>query len=116
MDAKKDAYERPVATAGDEGPVEAELVPPPGRPTDRDVYNVVTDTVIGPNVRWKDNVYQAVAIVVCAVVGALVAWLIWRGPGEACAGAFVGLLVGLFGSGIFLMVYRGVRHALGKHD
>ena len=34
----------------------------------------------------------------------------------AVFGGFIGLLVGLFGSGIFLMIYRAVNHALGKHD
>jgi len=26
------------------------------------------------------------------------------------------LVVGLFGSGIFLMIYRAVQHGKGKHD
>jgi uncharacterized membrane protein YeiB len=34
----------------------------------------------------------------------------------AVVGGFVGLFAGLFGSGIFLMVYRAVRHVRGKHD
>jgi hypothetical protein len=36
--------------------------------------------------------------------------------GGAIAGAFAGLAVGLFASGIFLMIYRAVRHLQGKHD
>jgi hypothetical protein len=31
-------------------------------------------------------------------------------------GAFAGLVVGVFSSGIFLMVYRAIRHVRGKHD
>jgi hypothetical protein len=31
-------------------------------------------------------------------------------------GGFIGLLVGLFGSGIFIMVFRAIGHARGKHD
>jgi hypothetical protein len=31
-------------------------------------------------------------------------------------GGFLGLIAGLLGSGVFLMIYRAVRHAKGKHD
>ena len=34
----------------------------------------------------------------------------------AVVGACVGLLAGLFGSGLFLMIYRAVRHVRGRHD
>jgi hypothetical protein len=34
----------------------------------------------------------------------------------ALLGGFIGLLVGLFGSGIVLMILRAVKHARGQHD
>jgi hypothetical protein len=91
---------------------------PPQGPIGDPVFNIVTDTVTGPNLRWKDNVYQAIVIVVCLILGALTGFLVIpgsRGLG-AVTGGFAGLLVGLFGSGIFLMVFRGVKHLRGKHD
>ena len=91
---------------------------PPKKPmTDRETYHVVTDTVGGPNVRLKDNLYQGLAILVCLVLGAVIGAIVASDhiPG-ALVGGFIGILVGLFGSGIFLMIYRAVRHARGKHD
>ena len=85
--------------------------------TGRGAYNVVTDTIGGPNIRLRDNLIQAIAIAVCLFLGAGIGALVVeeRVPG-ALVGAFVGLLVGLFGSGLFLMVYRALMHARGKHD
>jgi hypothetical protein len=91
---------------------------PPEKPmTDRQTYNVVTDTVGGPNVRLKDNLYQGLAILVSLVLGAMIGALVVKDhiPG-ALVGGFIGILVGLFGSGIFLMTYRAMRHIRGKHD
>jgi hypothetical protein len=85
--------------------------------TGRQTYNMVTDLGAGPNVRLKDNLYQAVAILACLVLGSGVGVLAAH---DKLAGLIVGgiggLLVGLFGSGIFLMVYRSIMHARGKHD
>jgi hypothetical protein len=90
---------------------------PEKRPTGRQVYNMVTDTVTGPNVRLKDNLYQGLAILVCLILGALIGWLaVAEKPLGALIGAALGLVVGLFGSGVFLMVYRAIMHARGKHD
>jgi hypothetical protein len=95
------------------------IPPPPKQPlTNRDEFNLITDTVAGPNVRLKDNLYQGLAILVCLVLGASVGLFI---PAEERGmavgiGAFVGLFIGLIGSGIFLMVYRAVKHARGQHD
>lgn len=85
--------------------------------TGRQAYNLVADTVAGPNLRPSDNLYQGLAILVCLVLGAGIGFLAVadRLPG-ALLGGFLGLLIGLFGSGIFLMIYRAVRHARGKHD
>jgi len=90
----------------------------------RQAYNIVTDTVVGPNIRWRDNLLQAAIAGLCLVlgipIGALIAWIAGGNGGDqigfAIVGGFVGLVVGLFGSGIFLMVFRAVRHLRGKHD
>lgn len=96
-----------------------ELIAPEPQPgiSGREAYNVVTDTLTGPNVRWKDNVYQAAAIGVCTILGAGVGLLFIEDHLAAVLiGSLFGMLAGLFGSGIFLMIYRGVRHLRGKHD
>jgi hypothetical protein len=87
-------------------------------------YNIVTDTAFGPNLRWSDNKFQAIcvfaAVVVAAIAGAILAavktqWnLPW--PAGALIGAFAGLVIGVFSSGIWLMFYRAARHLKGKHD
>jgi hypothetical protein len=89
----------------------------PGKPlTGRQAYNLVSDTVAGPNIRLKDNLYQGLAILFCLILGGLIGYLaVTNQPMGALVGGG-GLLVGLFGSGLFLMVYRAVKHARGKHD
>lgn len=92
-----------------------------GDPTGREVYNVVTDTVTGVNVRWWDNLLQAVVGAVCFVLGASLGWLVAFVKGGdqlmgGLLGAFLGLTIALVGSGAFLMVFRFVRHLRGKHD
>ena len=85
--------------------------------TGQESYKLLTDTVSGPNVRLKDNLYQGLAILACVVLGAAVGFLAMaNGLAGAAVGGGIGLVVGLFGSGLFLMIYRGVRHARGKHD
>lgn len=90
---------------------------PPEKLSEKQVYNVVSDTVTGANVRWKDNLFQAIAIGVALLLGAGIGALATtdRILG-AVGGGFCGLLVGLFGSGLFLMVYRAIQHGRGKHD
>lgn len=97
------------------------LVPPEESPkqlTGKQVYNVVSDTAVGVNVRWKDNLFQAVAIFLCTAIGAGIGYFV--NPRDVATGAVAGggcgLLVGLFGSGLFLMIFRAVMHARGKHD
>src|SRR5262245_49159810 len=85
--------------------------------TARQAYNLVTDTAAGPNVRWKDNLYQALVILVFVILGAAMGALMlddYR-PG-LLLGAFGGLVAGVFGSGIFLMIYRAIKHSRGQHD
>jgi hypothetical protein len=85
--------------------------------SDRQAYNLVTDTVVGPNVRRKDNLYQALVILVFVILGAGLGVLMFDDyrPGLLC-GAFGGLVGGVFGSGIFLMIYRVIKHSRGQHD
>jgi hypothetical protein len=97
--------------------------------SNREVFNVVTDTVVGPNLRTKDNLYQAIAIGICllvgAAIGAVIGLLYISDPdlgatGGAAVGAvlggILGMILGLFGSGTFWAVYRLVRHLRGPHD
>ncbi|MDA1053556.1 MAG: hypothetical protein O3C40_24170 [Planctomycetota bacterium] len=85
--------------------------------TNRQAYNVVSDTVVGANLRVKDNLFQAIAIAACMVIGAGIGAAVVRErlPG-ALVGGFAGLVFGFFGSGIFLMIFRAVKHIRGRHD
>src|SRR5689334_15965079 len=99
-------------------PTSSEHPPPKGQPTAEETYKIITDTVTGANVRVWDNALQAVVAGFCLLLGVLIGWLYFRLSGGdqlmgVLAGAFVGLLVGLFGSGIFLMIYRALRHIRG---
>ncbi len=88
-----------------------------GSLSDRQVYNLVTDTAIGPNIRVKDNVIQAVAIAGCVVLGCVIgALVVDERLAGACVGGFVGLVAGALLSGFVLMIYRAVKHIQGKHD
>src|SRR5262245_1134643 len=96
----------------------------PAEPSGRQVYNLVTDTVAGPNIRLRDNLYQAAITGVCLVLGVPIGWLGARltssNPqdqnGYAIVGGFVGLVFGLLSSGIFLMFFSAAQHLRGKHD
>lgn len=102
----------------EQGPVVRYATPNTPSPSNgRD--KLIADTVIGPNLRWKDNLIQAVVIAACTVAGPIIAMqipLLARSGMAVLGGLMGGLLLGLFGSGIFLMIYRGVRHMRGKHD
>lgn len=69
-----------------------------------------SDTVIGLNLRWKDNLFQLGAIVVCTAVGAGFGHAMSpeHAPGVV-VGGFLGFLVGALASGFVLMIYRAVR-------
>ena len=70
-----------------------------------DLLGPIADKVgLVPNVRRKDNLYQALAVLPFVLVGAAVGW-VWAGwPGGMVAGIVLGLLVGGFLSGFVLMV------------
>ena len=85
--------------------------------TERETFNVVTDTVTGPNLRFRDNLYQALAVVVGIVLGIVIGYFSVADQSVGVlVGAFLGLLAGVFVSGLFLMIYRAIRHSRGKHD
>lgn len=113
--------ENPFHSSGDSANASKDKTPfTPGHAA----YNIVTDTVTGVNVRWSDNKFQAIfvfiSMVMTSLLGALLAALNsrWNLPwyGGALIGSFAGLVIGILGSGIFLMFYRAVRHIKGKHD
>ena len=92
--------------------------------SDQATYNIVSDTFTGVNFRLKDNVLQAIFVFVSVMIGAAAGAILaalnprWNLPwfGGALFGSFLGMVVGVFASGIFLMIYRTVRHLRGKHD
>lgn len=112
-------YQTPIEVGKAKDPTPPKTIDP-----DSARFNVVTDTFVGPNLRWRDNVFQAlfifVSMIVLAIVGAVLAILYprWELPwfGGAFFGAVAGLVLGTFASGFFLMIYRGMRHLKGKHD
>ena len=83
-----------------------------------DGYSVFTDTVTGVNLRWKDNLFQGVFVVisvlVCGLLGVVLAALNprWRMDMGliGVAGALAGLVLGIFASGFLLMIYRARQH------
>lgn len=83
----------------------------------RDAYNVVTDTITGPNVRLRDNLIQLAAVVAGALLGAGIGALTMQ---DRLVGAMVGAVCGLIGgvliSGAALGIYRATRHIKGKHS
>jgi hypothetical protein len=79
-----------------------------------DSYRIVTDLVVGPNLRWRDNLFQAIFILVTLVLAVGVGALFWGAPG-ALVGALAGLIGGLILSGAALGVFRAYRHFQGRH-
>jgi hypothetical protein len=83
--------------------------------TGRQGYNLVTDTIGGPNIRLRDNLIQGLAVLGFSGLGALLGLMAGQGPG-----LLVGLLLGLIGgtllSGAVLMIFRAIQHARGRHD
>lgn len=92
---------------------------PPPLPTNKpkphkdqpSVYNVVTDVATGPNLRAKDNLYQAIFILVCLMIAVPTVWILaghWIAG--VLGGGLIGLVAGVLLSGGFLMVYRLFKH------
>lgn len=117
----------PYASDSSEPPVVQSALEPASNLSGRETYNIVTDTVVGMNVRKSDNVFQLKVIGACLLLlvplgvisGAVLSEPSERLPTSIGGGAVAGLvalIVGLFGSGIYLMIYRAKRHWHGKHD
>jgi len=107
-----------------EAPVESTLG---GATTGRETYNIISDTVVGMNVRKSDNLFQLKVILVSVLVGVplgAIAGALLSDSDNRMLGAlggglglgFAAVVLGLFGSGIYLMIYRAVRHFQGQHD
>ena len=114
-----------------DNPSASAVAPAEGTPnnskTGREAYNIVSDTVVGMNVRKSDNLFQLKVILVCVLMGVplgAIAGALLSDSNNRLVGAlggglglgFAGVVLGLFGSGIYLMIYRAVRHLKGKHD
>ena len=68
-------------------------------------YNFVADKIGGvPNVRKKDNLYQAVAIGVFMIVGVVVGGFLGEWPEGVLLGGLAGLIAGTLISGAVLTV------------
>ncbi len=86
--------------------------------TSKETYNIVSDTVVGVNARKSDNLLQAKIIIITIIIGGIIGG-IFSGKTLLIGlglGAFAGLILGFLGSGIYLMIFRAVKHASGKHD
>jgi hypothetical protein len=71
---------------------------------------LMADTIFGINMRWKDNVFQGVAILAFVLVGAgLGAFVSGDASEGALFGAGAGLILGFLASGCFLMIYRLIK-------
>lgn len=92
--------------------------------TGKEAYHLVSDTVTGLNVRKSDNKFQAlfilISVLVLAMIGACLVALFPAGKlpwyGGAFLGGLAGLPLGLLASGLYLMIYRGIRHMKGDHS
>ena len=80
----------PTIVSGDEG---------------RIAYNILADKVGGvPNIRLRDNLYQALTVAVFLIIGVAVGWAVSGWPGGALVGALVGLIAGILTSGAVLLI------------
>jgi hypothetical protein len=83
----------------------------------KQVYNIITDVAGGPNMRFRDNLFQGIAILVSVLLGVGIGVLVADYPTAGVVyGGFLGLVGGFLASGTFLMVYRAVQHIRGRHD
>ena len=94
-------------------PPQIEKAEPKKGLSSKETYNVVSDTVVGVNVRKKDNIIQGLIILVTVIIGLVIGQVY---GGFLLLGGLGGLIVGFLGSGFYLMVFRAVKHASGNHD
>jgi len=68
-------------------------------------YNFIADKVGGvPNLRKKDNLYQAVTVGLFLIIGLIVGWAFGGWPEGVLLGAVGGLIAGILISGLVLMI------------
>ena len=77
-----------------------------------DVFDTVSDTVVGVDLRASDNMIQLVCVFVGASLGALIGGLGWGGVGSMI-GAIAGVLAFLLLSGFVIGMYRLVKRISG---
>jgi len=105
-----DEREKPAAEAADTEPPKDVL-------TTRQTYNIVSDIVTGPNIRFRDNLFQGCVVLVFFVGGAVAgAHLTEDKLSGALTGGLLGLIAGALVGGFLLMLYRTVMHICGRHD
>ena len=81
----------------------------------KEVYNIISDTVVGFNNRKSDNNLQAGITIVVMLISCVLGGMFWGAEGFVfglLGGAFLGIIV----SGIYIMVYRFIKHASGDHE
>ena len=94
-------------------PPQIEKAEPEKGLSSKETHNVVSDTLVGVNVRKKDNIIQGLIILVTVIIGLVIGQMY---GGFLMLGGLGGLIIGFLVSGIFLMIYRAVKHASGDHD
>jgi hypothetical protein len=79
--------------------------PAPSSPGADPTYNLLADKIGGvPNIRKKDNLFQAAAIGVFLIVGAVVGLFVGEWPEGILLGSLAGLIAGTLISGAVLAV------------
>ena len=83
--------------------------------TKGETYQKVADTVgLVPSVRWKDNLYQGIAVAATSLLGVIGGAIASPTKESVLAGLLIGLVVGFILSGLVLMVVGWVRVARGR--
>lgn len=79
---------------------------------------VVFDVVTGPNWRFRDNLYQAIAILAAMTIGIVIGLIVspQAVPEGMVVGGAIGLLCGLMGSGIVIGVLRFITSFRSRRD
>lgn len=95
-------------------PIPPQVPPPaplePPRDRNQEAYNLFADKIGGlPNVRKKDNLYQALAILVFVAIGSLIGLFKGGWPDGVIVGGVCGMVAGLLLSGAVLAVIGLVR-------
>ena len=78
-------------------PPQIEKAEPEKGLSSKETYNVVSDTLVGVNVRKKDNIIQGLIILVTVIIGLLIGQTY---GGFLMLGGLGGLIIGFLVSGI----------------